>query len=126
GLRMARRTVAVTDPGRRSGRENVARPERQKLGEIGDELGHAEHQVPGVAVLPDLAVDLGPEPEIAGIRHLVAGDEPGTERGEAVGTLALGRAAAALHLRSEEHTSELQSRENLVCRLLLEQKHQTN
>src|SRR5690606_39982997 len=25
-------------------------------------------------------------------------------------------------LRSEEHTSELQSRENLVCRLLLEQK----
>src|SRR5690606_40862006 len=27
-----------------------------------------------------------------------------------------------LHLRSEEHTSELQSRENLVCRLLLEKK----
>src|SRR5690606_40747651 len=28
-------------------------------------------------------------------------------------------------LRSEEHTSELQSRENLVCRLLLEKKKQT-
>src|SRR5690606_41872720 len=28
----------------------------------------------------------------------------------------------ALDLRSEEHTSELQSRENLVCRLLLEKK----
>src|SRR5690606_39460355 len=27
-----------------------------------------------------------------------------------------------LDLRSEEHTSELQSRENLVCRLLLEKK----
>src|SRR5690606_40319810 len=27
-----------------------------------------------------------------------------------------------LHKRSEEHTSELQSRENLVCRLLLEKK----
>src|SRR5690606_39388715 len=27
------------------------------------------------------------------------------------------------HLRSEEHTSELQSRENLVCRLLLEKKN---
>src|SRR5690606_40296912 len=27
-----------------------------------------------------------------------------------------------LSLRSEEHTSELQSRENLVCRLLLENK----
>src|SRR5690606_40507860 len=26
--------------------------------------------------------------------------------------------------RSEEHTSELQSREKLVCRLLLEKKHQ--
>src|SRR3712207_8915451 len=28
-----------------------------------------------------------------------------------------------LHLRSEEHTSELQSRQYLVCRLLLEKKH---
>src|SRR5690606_41934320 len=28
--------------------------------------------------------------------------------------------------RSEEHTSELQSRENLVCRLLLEKKKQLN
>src|SRR5690606_41657540 len=27
------------------------------------------------------------------------------------------------HARSEEHTSELQSRENLVCRLLLEKKN---
>src|SRR5690606_41939996 len=33
-------------------------------------------------------------------------------------------AAMALPLRSEEHTSELQSRENLVCRLLLEKKKQ--
>src|SRR5690606_39398614 len=31
----------------------------------------------------------------------------------------------AISLRSEEHTSELQSRENLVCRLLLEKKKQT-
>src|SRR5690606_41006875 len=30
--------------------------------------------------------------------------------------------AAVRGLRSEEHTSELQSRENLVCRLLLEKK----
>src|SRR5690606_41088842 len=28
--------------------------------------------------------------------------------------------------RSEEHTSELQSRENLVCRLLLEKKNNTS
>src|SRR5690606_41413499 len=31
-------------------------------------------------------------------------------------------AGAGAHRRSEEHTSELQSRENLVCRLLLEKK----
>src|SRR5688572_31450667 len=30
--------------------------------------------------------------------------------------------AALLHGRSEEHTSELQSQSNLVCRLLLEKK----
>src|SRR5690606_42117714 len=30
--------------------------------------------------------------------------------------------AGLLYVRSEEHTSELQSRENLVCRLLLEKK----
>src|SRR5690606_40269622 len=29
-------------------------------------------------------------------------------------------------VRSEEHTSELQSRENLVCRLLLEKKNRKN
>src|SRR5690606_41181538 len=34
----------------------------------------------------------------------------------------VGKAHAAILLRSEEHTSELQSRENLVCRLLLEKK----
>src|SRR5690606_32447558 len=33
-----------------------------------------------------------------------------------------GALAFQLDLRSEEHTSELQSRENLVCRLLLEKK----
>src|SRR6266700_5197535 len=32
------------------------------------------------------------------------------------------RVTAGTAFRSEEHTSELQSRENLVCRLLLEQK----
>src|SRR3712207_7410341 len=41
----------------------------------------------------------------------------------------LHRAGALLPLRegrSEEHTSELQSRQYLVCRLLLEKKKQTN
>src|SRR5690606_41353524 len=34
------------------------------------------------------------------------------------------RLQKAFNARSEEHTSELQSRENLVCRLLLEKKKQ--
>src|SRR5436309_12078798 len=34
--------------------------------------------------------------------------------------------SATVILRSEEHTSELQSRENLVCRLLLEKKNINN
>src|SRR5437773_12251421 len=41
--------------------------------------------------------------------------------GEAVEDAADGQAAAAL-ARSEEHTSELQSHHDLVCRLLLEKK----
>src|SRR2546427_13020312 len=38
----------------------------------------------------------------------------------------LAGSAAALVLRSEEHTSELQSQSNLVCRLLLEKKKKKN
>src|SRR2546430_6100332 len=36
-----------------------------------------------------------------------------------------GDQAQFLQIRSEEHTSELQSQSNLVCRLLLEKKKQT-
>src|SRR3712207_7743446 len=36
--------------------------------------------------------------------------------------VAVGRSGLASNLRSEEHTSELQSRQYLVCRLLLEKK----
>src|SRR3712207_6986896 len=49
--------------------------------------------------------------DLAGDLHLVAAGEedPGGSFEDA-------------HLRSEEHTSELQSRQYLVCRLLLEKK----
>src|SRR5256885_7114543 len=43
---------------------------------------------------------------------------PGLKRGLNL----LGQQVEALHRRSEEHTSELQSPCNLVCRLLLEKK----
>src|SRR5690606_33109839 len=50
---------------------------------------------------------------LAALRRLAAGDPGhGLRR----------RHLQALENRSEEHTSELQSRENLVCRLLLEKK----
>src|SRR3712207_7148666 len=40
-------------------------------------------------------------------------------------TAATGAVVGGLILRSEEHTSELQSRQYLVCRLLLEKKNHT-
>src|SRR5690606_42072955 len=44
----------------------------------------------------------------------------GLEQYKQLPVLAIGEVTA--NARSEEHTSELQSRENLVCRLLLEKK----
>src|SRR5207302_2602603 len=49
---------------------------------------------------------------------------------KSAGATVSGRCGASSNIRSEEHTSELQSRENLVCRLLLEKNnrrdHQTS
>src|SRR3712207_8439942 len=42
------------------------------------------------------------------------------------GTIAAGHVVVPTQTRSEEHTSELQSRQYLVCRLLLEKKQKTN
>src|SRR5260370_13187396 len=51
------------------------------------------------------------------------GDELGLELHGRLGGLGGARAVRArVHRRSEEHTSELQSHLNLVCRLLLEKK----
>src|SRR5690606_40280951 len=49
----------------------------------------------------------------------------GSTHGLAVSTGALHELQEPVFARSEEHTSELQSRENLVCRLLLEKKKKT-
>src|SRR3712207_8868593 len=53
------------------------------------------------------------------VHRVVAGDRAGVSRGAA-------RSPHAARLRSEEHTSELQSRQYLVCRLLLEKKKKKN
>src|SRR3712207_7076540 len=44
----------------------------------------------------------------------------------AAGVAVADHAVPGAHLRSEEHTSELQSRQYLVCRLLLEKKKKQN
>src|SRR5690349_22822754 len=58
---------------------------------------------------------------------MVAGRVAIADEGERVGALGDGLIAveAAVADRSEEHTSELQSRRDLVCRLLLEKKKKT-
>src|SRR2546430_9780430 len=43
--------------------------------------------------------------------------------GAAIAVLGDGAAERVVEARSEEHTSELQSQSNLVCRLLLEKKN---
>src|SRR5699024_11739278 len=50
------------------------------------------------------------------------GGDPPNGRGAGVQNRGKRRAAPAGRVRSEEHTSELQSRFDLVCRLLLEKK----
>src|SRR5690606_487371 len=53
--------------------------------------------------------------------HVVASSEAGAAKPSA-GIFRTACAVLGVEPRSEEHTSELQSRENLVCRLLLEKK----
>src|SRR3712207_7806125 len=60
--------------------------------------------------------------------------DEGADRGTAWDCVRINRRDNTVHgqwverygLRSEEHTSELQSRQYLVCRLLLEKKKNTN
>src|SRR2546430_17400843 len=54
--------------------------------------------------------------------------DPGLKKGQRIQSSvqsSLGRRGEAIEPRSEEHTSELQSQSNLVCRLLLEKKKKT-
>src|SRR2546430_1488682 len=60
------------------------------------------------------------------LAHIVTLDVDSKHRRHGVGTLLLETQEANLAARSEEHTSELQSQSNLVCRLLLEKKKKIN
>src|SRR5690606_42158225 len=74
---------------------------RRREPDVGAALGHG---------VDDAGVDLG---IVQGLTRLLV-----HEHGQR-------RAPGALAARSEEHTSELQSRENLVCRLLLDKQKST-
>src|SRR2546422_6843813 len=75
---------------------------------VPDHRFHEHHAAPGEPQgHSPRARQVGPLHEHSGIRERAAQAEPGK---------------ANVALRSEEHTSELQSRLHLVCRLLLEKK----
>src|SRR5215831_3833009 len=89
---------AHPDPRRGTGRDHVARHQGQELADIADDLVDPEDQVAGVAALPPLAVDLGPQRELSRVADLVGCDQPGADRAEGVGALTLGPLSAALDL----------------------------
>src|SRR5258708_15843874 len=62
-----------------------------------------------------------------GVSHIMAQKSSQTVRNSFLGGFANSLAGLLSHnVRSEEHTSELQSPDHLVCRLLLEKKKRTN
>src|SRR5690606_40718655 len=78
-------------------------------------LGHDEREADGAAAHAREGEDAGVRAQALGRggRHPRHRDARGARQVR----------LAVLEGRSEEHTSELQSRENLVCRLLLEKKN---
>src|SRR3712207_8803218 len=72
--------------------------------------GRGPRAGPGAPVRPDAAEHGGRHPRLPG------GGWAGADRSR------VGGRDASRSIRSEEHTSELQSRQYLVCRLLLEKK----
>src|SRR3712207_7437954 len=79
-------------------------------------LASMGHNVVGIDVDPAKVDHLG--------RGAAPFHEPGLDELLRDGR-ASGRLRFSIDPRSEEHTSELQSRQYLVCRLLLEKKNQT-
>src|SRR5690606_41762618 len=79
----------------------------RRSSDLRGDLGGVPHALDG-----DVAADVGLPGVVVPVVEPGGRDDPGADRVDP-------------HARSEEHTSELQSRENLVCRLLLEKKKNT-
>src|SRR5882672_5448876 len=72
---------------RRAGEDRIARGQRHERTQVLDQAGNIEYQVAGVALLLELAVEMGPQRQIRGIRHIRCVDEPGPEHRPAVAIL---------------------------------------
>src|SRR3712207_8024240 len=79
---------------------------------------------PYTTLFRSVLLDQGDARVVAHGVELGGGDHRGEAGGGVLPHVAQHEAAGAGDLRSEEHTSELQSRQYLVCRLLLEKKKQ--
>src|SRR5207302_11514766 len=101
---------------------NATRPDHhsfptRRSSDLGDNgMGHL-----AVSYAANLAVEIARESGVAwvGVRR---SNHAGAGSTYACIPVAHGMVGIYSAVRSEEHTSELQSRENLVCRLLLEKK----
>src|SRR3712207_7398648 len=93
----------------------IRRPPRSTLFPYTTLFRSGQRPVPGAG--PGL--ERGDEPGLVD-QAVLEGEQP--EEQVLVGGGAHGRASGHRRGRSEEHTSELQSRQYLVCRLLLEKK----
>src|SRR5690606_41726532 len=85
-------------------------------------------RVPRSLLFPYTTLFRSPAPRVLGLFRPRRGDPPAAPQGPDGQASERFRAPAARPedprgARSEEHTSELQSRENLVCRLLLAKKN---
>src|SRR3712207_7093350 len=76
----------------------------------------------GIGHLPDLCVTVPVFAEVDGAARVVAFVQAFGHHDDIGGAVPGSMPSAATSVRSEEHTSELQSRQYLVCRLLLEKK----
>src|SRR6188768_2827653 len=99
GAQIYRRLHAVADSGRRAGRDDVAGVQAHELAQVAHEVRHAEHHRLGRAVLVALAVNLEPHLELVIVGDFVGRDQPGADRAERVGALALDPLSRALELK---------------------------
>src|SRR5690606_28121442 len=124
-VRPAARLAVRPRPGRRPGAPRVpGATSRRRAGGVRDPFeGAADRRIRPVGqngTATARFAEAGPGPGRGRARRAPAARAP---RGSRTGPCPAVRRRAAP--RSEEHTSELQSRENLVCRLLLEKKKNT-